>query len=290
VESFLNNSTGGPSGCALWRVGARWTPDILLRGEAWRLAVPICMHAGFIHLAMNIFAQLTIGLQAEFKWGMETRVNTMDTNMTETPVNTETGQGDSCSNAAAACGSFSRTPQGTCKVFVIYMVSGIMGNVLASVAETDLVLGVGASGSILGMVGGELAFLWSTWSRWEPHQRFERTRGMLISLVLVFVVGIAAPINTDNWAHLGGLLSGFSLGLFAHHRNFERSRGRLVAVILSFLGIVGSIVLVVVLFSHTKDKLILSLEENIHRPTMCVLCKSSDLSDKETQKCASSKS
>jgi len=36
-----------------------------------------------------------------------------------------------------------------------------------------------------------------------------------------FQIKNPAPINTDNWAHLGGLLSGFSLGLFAHHRNFE---------------------------------------------------------------------
>ena len=47
-------------------------PGILFEDQLERLVVPIFLHSGLLHLAMNVMAQFTIGLQAEFKWGMET--------------------------------------------------------------------------------------------------------------------------------------------------------------------------------------------------------------------------
>jgi membrane associated rhomboid family serine protease len=47
-------------------------PGILFEDQFERLVVPIFLHSGLLHLAMNVMAQFTIGLQAEFKWGMET--------------------------------------------------------------------------------------------------------------------------------------------------------------------------------------------------------------------------
>ena len=135
------------------------------------------------------------------------------------------------------------------QVALVYVLSGFFGNVFSSFVEIEaaanggeasLTLGVGASGSVMGLVGGDLAFLWSTWSRWDADQRFERARGMLISLVIVFVVGTVAPLNIDNWAHFGGLAAGFSFGLLMHLRNFSKAcvKTRALALLLGALGVV----------------------------------------------------
>lgn len=39
-------------------------------GEFWRFLTPIFLHAGIIHLAMNLFAQLRFGLFLERQWNM----------------------------------------------------------------------------------------------------------------------------------------------------------------------------------------------------------------------------
>ena len=61
IYGFHNeNVTGGAAACALWRFGARWSPDVLIHAQEWRLLVPIFLHSGFLHLAMNVFAQVSL--------------------------------------------------------------------------------------------------------------------------------------------------------------------------------------------------------------------------------------
>jgi len=135
------------------------------------------------------------------------------------------------------------------QVALVYVLSGVFGNVFSSFVEIEaaakeggatLKLGVGASGSVLGLVGGNLAFLWSTWSRRDADQRRARIIDLLISLVITFAVGTAAPSKIDNWAHFGGLAAGFSFGLLMHLRNFPAAcvKSRVFALLLGALGVV----------------------------------------------------
>jgi membrane associated rhomboid family serine protease len=131
----------------------------------------------------------------------------------------------------------------------VYVLSGVFGNVFSSFVQIEaaakeegatLKLGVGASGSVLGLFGGELAFLWSTWSRRDADQRLSQAIILLISLVITFAVGTVAPSKIDNWAHFGGLAAGFSFGLLMHLRNFPAAcvKSRVFALLLGALGVV----------------------------------------------------
>jgi len=43
--------------------------DLIKSGQIWRFFTPIVLHAGILHLFMNLFTQLRYGLYLERKWG-----------------------------------------------------------------------------------------------------------------------------------------------------------------------------------------------------------------------------
>jgi len=99
-----------------------------------------------------------------------------------------------------------------------YVVSGIGGSV-ASWWWHHLHGGnsVGASGAIFGLYGLLLAFLLT-----RTYFRSRQERASIIGLLLYFALGslvggLEGP-TTDNAAHLGGLLTGFVVGLLAGWR------------------------------------------------------------------------
>mmetsp|Transcript_28529 Transcript_28529/g.66684 ORF Transcript_28529/g.66684 Transcript_28529/m.66684 type:complete len:346 (-) Transcript_28529:55-1092(-) len=49
-------------------MGGKVAP-LIAAGEYWRLLTPIMLHAGFVHLAVNIFTQCMFGIQLEREWG-----------------------------------------------------------------------------------------------------------------------------------------------------------------------------------------------------------------------------
>ena len=75
-------------------------------------------------------------------------------------------------------------------MLVVYVLSGLFGNISSAVADKIhmqtnlqpvLSVTVGASGSLCGLLGGELAFLWSTW----PYA--ERRSIQLLRFVLLLL-------------------------------------------------------------------------------------------------------
>ncbi len=86
---------------------------------------------------------------------------------------------------------------------LLYLISGIAGALLSAIAYKDMfVISVGASGAILGLLGASIIFA------------IKKTKGFLfpqlaIDLVVIFSVGFFA--NVDNYAHLGGFLTGLLL-------------------------------------------------------------------------------
>ncbi|MGL4758204.1 MAG: rhomboid family intramembrane serine protease [Patescibacteria group bacterium] len=84
---------------------------------------------------------------------------------------------------------------------LVYITTGLCGNVL-SMYHTGSP-SVGASGAILGIFGFFCAF--AIQSRNKPA-----IISMLISIAITFAIGLSIP-RIDNWAHGGGLVSGFVL-------------------------------------------------------------------------------
>lgn len=65
-------------------------------------------------------------------------------------------------------------------------------------------ISVGASGAIMGLIGASAIFAWRT-------GQGAIARSLLTNVAFIFAVGFFA--NVDNYAHLGGLLAGGAFGL-----------------------------------------------------------------------------
>ena len=62
------NPMFGPPPQTLLNAGAKWTPYIL-QGQWWRLIAPTFLHAGFIHIILNLLSQIVFGWYLESKYG-----------------------------------------------------------------------------------------------------------------------------------------------------------------------------------------------------------------------------
>jgi len=69
VADTGTNPMVGPGACTLLAFQAKWSPAIVHRLQVWRLVIPIFLHAGIVHILMNLYTQVLLGMQNEFKWG-----------------------------------------------------------------------------------------------------------------------------------------------------------------------------------------------------------------------------
>src|SRR5947209_5146456 len=98
---------------------------------------------------------------------------------------------------------------GHLRFLLVYLVTGVI-SVIASFYFAPQEVSVGASGAIFGLVGAYSVFV-------LMHRRAFRAGGLPILIWLVFVIGVNLSIglfvaNVDNYAHVGGLVSGCLLG------------------------------------------------------------------------------
>lgn len=75
------------------------------------------------------------------------------------------------------------------------------------------VMAAGASGGLFGLFGGTVALAWRVRYRLPPEARKSVFRRILLTLAIN--VAIATQFPVDSAAHLGGLISGIALGLWA---------------------------------------------------------------------------
>ena len=136
----------------------------VVNGQWWRLLTYQFLHGGIMHLLMNMFALLYIGLMLE-------------------PL----------------LGKF--------RFASAYLLTGICAGLISIVVHANSV-GVGASGAIFGMYGVFVAML--TTKHIEKTARNTMLRSILFFVVLNLLSGIQG--NTDNAAHIGGLVSGMIIG------------------------------------------------------------------------------
>ena len=69
VTNVQENPALGPKIRTLIRLGGKYAPDIKYKYHIHRLFLPILMHAGFLHIILNLFMQWTLALDFEAKWG-----------------------------------------------------------------------------------------------------------------------------------------------------------------------------------------------------------------------------
>ena len=194
-----------PPVCVLSQLGGGDTPRLVHKLQLWRLATPMLLHAGPMHIIMNLYVQFLVGMKCETAWGTRTTAT-------------------------------------------IYLLSGVGGNLLSSVGDSSSI-GVGASGAIVGIVGGECANgsafqclpctvarprptrafglplcfgaanpdvcpptpartmkVLTTWHEREPRARNQEATQAVFFLMMLLLFGTNAHV--DNLAHLGGLVVG----------------------------------------------------------------------------------
>lgn len=98
---------------------------------------------------------------------------------------------------------------GHLRFLLIYLATGVI-SIVASFYFAPQEISVGASGAIFGLVGAYSIFILA-------HRKALRASGIPALLWLVFIIGANLSVgffiaNTDNNAHIGGLLSGCLLG------------------------------------------------------------------------------
>ena len=103
---------------------------------------------------------------------------------------------------------------GYARFSAIYILAGLSGSVASyafNISVTPYSIAVGASGAVFGVLGALVAFFLS-----NRNLLGETGRNTMIALLILaavnLVIGFALP-GIDNFAHLGGLVGGFLLGL-----------------------------------------------------------------------------
>lgn len=96
---------------------------------------------------------------------------------------------------------------GFVRIGLLYIISGIGGSLLSALFLQSNI-SVGASGALFGLLGGMLSELIINWSIYTNKV------AAFVTLLSIIVVNLAVGIlpHVDNFAHIGGFLSGFFLG------------------------------------------------------------------------------
>lgn len=193
-EPLDMNPMFGPSTNVLLDVGAKQT-SLIVSGQYWRLFTPIFLHAGVIHLAMNMFMLLRLGVSIENAFGWW-------------------------------------------RVMIVYLLSGLFGNVLSAVFMPH-VMSVGASGALFGFVGALLADFWlhHKFMKMDKDEKCRYVGSILFQSLFSFAIGLMPYL--DNFSHIGGWIMGFFSSLLFFHGGItiigrELKKGHLC--VFGFLG------------------------------------------------------
>ena len=136
---------------------------------------------------------------------------------------------------------------GSARYLFFYLVTGAFGFLVSAALGNH---SLGASGAILGLVGLMLAV---TTKRGGAFMRELRSR-LISSVVILFVIGFMG-IGIDNWAHGGGLASGFALGKIFVDRQPMNSKERQIAYALGWVAGIAVIASFVLMIMHYRDPL-----------------------------------
>ncbi|KOM54958.1 hypothetical protein LR48_Vigan10g085000 [Vigna angularis] len=179
-QPLRENPLFGPSSSTLSKMGALRWDDVVNQHEGWRLVTCIWLHAGIVHLAANMLSLVFIGIRLEQQFGFVLPSN--------------------------GCG-LTFVKMLTVRIGIIYLLSGFGGSVLSSLFIRNNI-SVGASGALFGLLGAMLSELITNWSI------YTNKAAALFTLLFIIVINLAIGMlpHVDNFAHIGGFLTGFLLG------------------------------------------------------------------------------
>ena len=109
---------------------------------------------------------------------------------------------------------------GKIRYLIIYLISGIGGNLLSLAAdmhEGEYAVSAGASGAIFGIIGALLYIAIRNYGRVGSVSG----KGIVFMIVITFYYGYSNT-GVDNYAHIGGLISGFLLAVILYHKSGKR--------------------------------------------------------------------
>ncbi|CZQ83178.1 Hypothetical protein Tpal_409 [Trichococcus palustris] len=123
---------------------------------------------------------------------------------------------------------------GSLRFALIYLLSGLMGNIM-SFAFSDAV-SAGASTSLFGLFAAAIVL-----GRAYPHNYAiqQMARNFTVLIVLNFAVGFFSSA-IDNFGHLGGALGGVLAALFIADPNVSRGQNkqRILALVIYFVSVI----------------------------------------------------
>lgn len=111
---------------------------------------------------------------------------------------------------------------GKIRFMIIYFVSGIIGNIVSLFYDLTLeqpAVSAGASGAIFGLMGALLYVVIANRGRLGRLSG----RGMLVMVILSLYFGLTST-GVDNFAHIGGLVSGFLLAVLLYRRKHKNKQ------------------------------------------------------------------
>lgn len=120
------------------------------------------------------------------------------------------------------------------RTLYIYLASGVLGSIASVELQTRPIVGVGASGAIMGLLGATIYFAWTLRGQGARVNWGQ----LLMPVIMTLGYGLLLP-GVDNWAHIGGLLGGGLAGYLAGVQG-EESRWRPVVA-----GALGAVLLAV---------------------------------------------
>ncbi|KAG8387851.1 hypothetical protein BUALT_Bualt02G0064200 [Buddleja alternifolia] len=163
-QSTHENPLLGPSTATLQKIGAFEARKVVEEHQIWRLASCMWLHAGVVHVLLNMLGLLFVGIRLEQEFGFV-------------------------------------------RIGLLYLISGFGASLLSSLFVRTTI-SVGASGALFGLLGAMLSELMVNWTI------YENKLGSLLCLLLIILINMAVGIlpHVDNFAHIGGFLTGFLLG------------------------------------------------------------------------------
>lgn len=96
---------------------------------------------------------------------------------------------------------------GKARFITIYLLAGIFGNVATFVFQEGFYSSVGASGAIFGIFGAFAALVYYT------RRTMPQLKQIIMPLIIISVIITFLSPNVNAASHLGGLITGFILGL-----------------------------------------------------------------------------
>ncbi|KAG6520732.1 hypothetical protein ZIOFF_017792 [Zingiber officinale] len=176
----------GPSSSTLEKMGALEWNRVVHQNQGWRLLSCVWLHAGLVHLIVNMLSLIFVGIRLEQQFGfgeISSHLYSSDKDKLD---------------------KFFYLPV---RIGTVYILSGFGGAVLSALLLRNNI-SVGASGALFGLLGSMLSELVINWAIYS--NRIAALLTLIVIIIINLVIGLFPSV--DNFAHIGGFLSGFLLG------------------------------------------------------------------------------